>query len=70
MQNPEPDIPASWKPSRSIYGGSAVGTFIATILVAYLEPYFPKSVDPLTLAGAITGLCVFIASYFIPDPKP
>lgn len=67
MQDPEPDNSRSWKPTRSVYGGSTVGSFLAILLVPFIIPFYPHSVDASQLTIAITGLCVFGASYFIPD---
>lgn len=65
MQNPEP--PTNWVPHRSIYGGAAVGGFVATLVIPFVIPFYPKSVDASQITIAITGLCCFIAGYLIPD---
>lgn len=67
MQDPEPPTPpARWKPHQSVIGGAAVGTAVAQLILAGLKFYLHTAIDPVT-AGAITSLCLFAATYLIPD---
>lgn len=69
MQDPEPPQPPDrWKPHQSVVGGAAVGGFIATLIIKLAEYYFKTTLDSTT-AEAITGLCLFGATYLIPDGR-
>jgi hypothetical protein len=68
MQDPEVPEPKSWVPTQSTVGGATVGTFLGQIIVGICDRVFKTPLDP-SLAGAITGLCIFAAGYFIPDAK-
>jgi len=59
----------NWVPTQSTVGGSAFGTFAGQIIIGICDRVLKTPLDP-TLAGAITGICIFIAVYFIPDRKP
>jgi len=58
-----------WRPHQSIVGGGSVGTLFAVLTLPFVLPLYPKGVDTNVITGAYTGLCVFIASYFIPDSQ-
>ena len=67
MQNPEPSKPpGNWVPHQSVVGGAVVGTAVAQIIVAVCGHYLKGPLDAVT-AGAISSLCLFTATYFIPD---
>jgi fructose-specific phosphotransferase system IIC component len=67
MQDAEPaQSPTRWKPHQSVVGGATVGGFLAVLVVKGLEHYFKTPLDDITTT-AITGLCTFAATYFIPD---
>jgi hypothetical protein len=70
MQDPDPPAPsgwAKWKPHQSVVAGSSIGATVAILVVPFILPLYPKGVDPGTISEALTGLCIFIATYLIPD---
>ncbi len=66
MQNPEP--PTSWKPSQSVVIGAVIGQATAQLVVAICDQFFSHPLSP-ELSAAISGFCVTLGTYFIPD-KP
>lgn len=64
MQDPQP--PTSWKPTRSVIGGSVLGTAVAQLVIAGVQYFLKVQIDPV-VGGAITTICTFAATYFIPD---
>lgn len=67
MQDPLP--PTNWLPTRSIVGGNSIGATLAILLVPFIIPLYPKGIDHDSITVAFSGLCTFIACYFIPDRK-
>ena len=72
MNTPDPvppeKPPTRWKPHQSVVGGAVVGTSAAQLVIAALQFFLHTTITPMT-GGAITSLCLFTATYFIPD-KP
>ncbi len=66
MSTPNPVPPAKWVPARSVVGGSVIGTAVAQLIVGVFDRVLHTPLGP-ELGGAITTICIFAATYFIPD---
>ncbi len=64
MQDPIP--PKSWTPTRATLGGSIFGTAVAQLIVGICNRLLHTPLGP-ELGGAITTICIFAATYFIPE---
>lgn len=64
----EPPLPSAsgWKPTTSTVVGGGLGLAVAQFIVAVCDQTFHTPIGP-ELSSAITGLCVTVGNYLIPD---
>lgn len=65
MSTPNP-VPSTLMPTRSVAGGAIVGTAVAQLIIGFWDMFIHTQLTTV-LAGAITTICMFVATYFIPD---
>lgn len=69
MGDPLNQIPAkSMLPTQATVGGAILGTAIGQVIVAAIE-FFAHHAVTSQFGGAITTICIFAATYYIPE-KP
>lgn len=69
MQDPEPPNQPSRVPTQATVGGAVFGTAVSQVIVAAIE-FFAHHAVTSQFGGAVTTICIFAATYFIPERKP